>query len=109
MEKFWQDALKVGGSVTVVMFVIYMLFGKLIDKFSPMNAENTLMITWFIVITIFLLASQIIESKNKKEATKSIENSIKDIEDSDLNIKVPNNGKIKDSLKNVKNSNIKIG
>jgi len=109
MDNFWEKALKVGGSVTVVMFVIYGLFGKIIDKTSPLSAEYSLIILGFIIAVMFIIAGLIIDNRGKNEMDREIKNSIKDIENSDVDIKISPKSKIDDSIKNIKDSNIKVG
>ena len=71
MDKFWQKALQIGGIVTVVMFVIWRLYGDIIAKFSPISSENTTILTGMIITMLFLLASKSMDNRNKQEHNSS--------------------------------------
>jgi len=66
METFWKEALKVGGIVTIVMFVILSIFRDIVAKFSPIPPEYTLILAGLIITMLFLSASKAMD-KDKKD------------------------------------------
>jgi len=64
MEAFWKEALKYGGIVTVVMFVVWKIFGDIVAKFSPISAEYAFVLTGIIIVVLFLIAGKAIETKS---------------------------------------------
>jgi len=71
MDQFWQKALKVGGVVAIVMFVIWSLWGDIITKFSPLPAEYTLILAGMIITMLFLLASKAMDNRSNQKQNAS--------------------------------------
>jgi len=71
MDTFWQKALRVGGVVTIVMFVIWSLWGDIIAKFSPIPSEHTTILAGMIITLLFLLASKAMDNKTQSDQNSS--------------------------------------
>ncbi|KIM07080.1 MAG: hypothetical protein KU38_11170 [Sulfurovum sp. FS08-3] len=67
MDTFWQKALKVGGVVAIVMFVIWSIYGDIITKFSPIPSEHTTILAGMIITMLFLLASKAMDNKTQSQ------------------------------------------
>ncbi len=76
MDTFWQKALKVGGVVAIVMFVIWSLWGDIIAKFSPIPSEHTTILAGMIITMLFLLASKAMDNKTQSQQNSSTASNI---------------------------------
>ena len=112
MDNFWKNALKVGGVITVGLFVFWYFGKEIISKFSYLNQEYTLILAGLLIVLTSIIIFRLIkkESKIDNNHNNKIIDSIENIKKSEINIGAKDSDNhIERSINNVENSTIRIG
>lgn len=84
MEKFWQNALKVGGVTTIGLFIFWTFIKDIVPKFSILNSSQTFILVGLICILIcIIIILMLFKKKNPNENKKPLSQKIISGENSD--------------------------
>jgi hypothetical protein len=78
MEKFWEYAIKIGGTIAIGLYVFNNLYEKFLDKkiFPMLNQEFTFILLLFFLIFVYLLISKLMDIIKHKPSDSNSSNSI---------------------------------